>query len=205
MQFQPGITLPVDMALVADRWLNAYLLPSQEHYILQPALDRGAYLGTWAQELNSTLSFTIPYGWPPGEYRVRVCVGTTVHATPERCFLEFGTNARNGRLLSTHEVTGTMANPQTLEIPLSLARNQSTTADGQIWVRERGRHFGNPPFGNALSQRIFGLEKNRNGHGPEFALWGDWMEIERIPQTEAALPPGFAALAIPHGLAPLTP
>lgn len=205
MEFPPGVTLPVDMALVADRWLNAYLLPSQEHYILQPALDRGAYLGTWAQELNSTLSFTVPYGWPPGEYIVRVCVGSTEHATPERCFMEFGTNVRNGKLLSTHEVTATMADPQIIEIPLSLARNQSTNADGQIWVRERGRHFGNPPFGNALSRRIFGVERGRNGHGPEFALWVDWMTIERLPQAENAPPPGFAALALPHGLAPLTP
>jgi hypothetical protein len=31
------------------------------------------------------------------------------------------------------------------------------------------------------------------------------MEIERIPQKETTLPPGFAALGIPHGLAPLTP
>jgi hypothetical protein len=205
LEFPKGVTLPVDTGLVADRWLNAYLLPTQEHYCTLPELDRGAYLGTWAQELNSTLSFKVPYGWPPGEYRVRVCVGATPYATPERRFLEFGTNVRNGKVLSTYEVTGTMEAPQILEIPLTLSRNQTTTADGQIWVRERGRGFGNPPFGNWLSQHIFGVEKGRNGHGPEYALWVDWMEIERIPQTVAPLPPGFAALGIPHGLAPLTP
>lgn len=205
LEFPPGISLPVDMGLLVDRWLNPYILPAQEHYVGLPALDRGAYLGTWAPELNSTLSFTIPYGWPPGDYRVRICVGKTEHATPDRRFLEFGTNVRIGKALSSHEVTGTIENPQILEISLSIARNQSTTADGQIWVRERGRHFGNPPFGNALSLRIFGVEKSRNGHGPEYALWVDWMEIERIPQKETTLPPGFAALALPHGLAPLTP
>jgi hypothetical protein len=205
MEFPPGITLPVDMGLIANEWLSNYILPSQEHYLSLPRLDQGAHLGTWAQELNSTLSFKIPYGWPPGEYRVRVRVGRTEHATPERCLLEFGTNVRYGKVQSTHEVTGTMENLQTIEIPLRIAKNQSTTGDGQIWVRERGRGFGIAPIFNPVAQTIFGREKGQNGHGPEYALWVDWMEIERIPQTQHTLSPGFAALGIPHGLAPLTP
>ncbi|RFC46274.1 MAG: Protein of unknown function DUF1592/DUF1588/DUF1587/ DUF1585/DUF1595/Planctomycete cytochrome C [Verrucomicrobia bacterium] len=205
LEFPTGVSLPVDMGLLTDRWLNPYILPAQEHYVSQPALDRGAYLGTWVQELNSSLSLTVPHGWPPGEYRVRVRVGATPHATPERRFLEFGTNVRNGKVLSTYEVTGTMEEPQIIEIPLSLARNQSTTTDGQFWVRERGRGFGIAPLFNPVAQSIFGREKGQNGHGPEYALWVDWMEIERIPETKTTLPPGFAALGIPHGLAPVTP
>ena len=205
LEFPPGVTLPVDTGLLADRWLNAYLLPSQEHYCSLPDLDRRAYLGTWVQELDSTLSFSIPHGWPPGEYRVRICIGTTQHATPDRCFLEFGTNVRNGKVLSTHQVKGSTESPQILEVLLSIARNQSTTTDGQIWVRERGKGFGIAPVFNPVAQTLFGTEKSRNGYGPEYALWVDWMEIERIPQSNAPLPSGFAALRIPHGLAPLTP
>jgi mono/diheme cytochrome c family protein len=204
-KFPVGVSLPVDLAIVADRWRSAYELPYYEYYVKQPKADQGAYLATWMQGLNSTLSFAVPHGWPPGEYRVRVRVGATEHATPERRFLEFGTNVRNGAVLSTYEITGTMEAPQTLEIPLHLSRNQSTTTDGQVWVRERNRGFGSPPFGNAVARHVYGVARGKNGYGPEFALWVEWMEIERVPQSENSQPPALAALAIPHGLAPLTP
>lgn len=173
-----------------------YLRPFHEYYLNLPHLDTGAYLTVMqGEDLNSWLILRVPYGWPPGEYLLRVRVGATPDASPERRFLEFGIHPRSGKVISTHEITGTLENPQVIEIPLTLTREHMDPKNGddkQLFIREKGTadHF-------IRTREIFGKAKTQNKIGPTVALWVDWMEIERVPNAEKPPAPGLAALKIP--------
>ncbi len=69
---------------------------------------------------------------------------------------------------STHEVTGTAAQPQILKIPLKLKESKTRI----FMFRERGSHES-----DAAASRLFAEAKQRNGIGPELALWLDWIEV----------------------------
>ncbi len=163
----------------------AYMRPYHERYLKQPHLDTGAYLTIMAGTDigNDTLSIYVPQNWPVGEYTVRVRVAATPHAPPERRFIEFGIHPRNGQVMSTHEVTGTMDAPQIIEIPLTLTKGNTERDNRTLFIREKGSndHF-------TQTRRIFGEGKSKNGIGPELAIWVDWMEVERKPDTAAATP-----------------
>ena len=181
---------------LANDSLGAGWLSYHQYYIRQPAVDRGAYLGTQTRhpaELNvNYIDFLVPFGWPVGEYVVRVRLAGTDDAAPERRFLEFGIDARSGQILSTHEVTGTMDAPQVIEIPLTLTRGNAERANRTLFIREKGSWDTNEEGGRKRSEAV-----KRNGIGPEVALWVDWMEIERKPDAAQPKPPGIAALSIP--------
>jgi len=181
---------------LANDSLGAGWLPYHQYYISRPAVDQGAYLGTQTRhpaELNvQYIELLVPFDWPVGEYVVRIRAAATDDATPDRRFLEFGIHPRSGRVLSTHEVTGTMAAPQTIEIPLSLTRGHATRENRSLFVREKGSWDNNIEGGRKRSEAV-----KRNGVGPEVALWVDWIEVERKPRRDEAQPPGLAALKIP--------
>lgn len=181
----------------ANAALNPYFLPYHQHYLTYPALDQGAYLTVQTTHPSllqlGWITMLVPFNWPVGDYVVRIRVAGNEHATPERRFLEFGINPlNNGPALSIHEVTGTMAAPQIIEIPLTLTRKHGERADRTLFIRERGT-----ADTNARMSAIFNEAKKRNGIGPEMALWVDWMEIERVPDAGRPLAPGLAALRIP--------
>ncbi|MFM7749634.1 MAG: DUF1587 domain-containing protein, partial [Opitutaceae bacterium] len=176
-----------------------------EYYLGLPALDRGAYLpvrsnsqpfGFGGTGLATEPRLPIPRDFPPGDYVVRIRAGAAPGAPAERRFLDFGlkgafvtgpgTPAR-----STHHVGGTIEAPEVIEIPFTLTRANAEQNHRQLFVRERG--FMNP----ARSQQIFRETVQRNGHGPEVAIWIDWMEIERRPVPPGAMPPGLRALDLP--------
>ncbi|HTN77285.1 MAG TPA: DUF1592 domain-containing protein, partial [Pirellulaceae bacterium] len=172
---------------------NTGMHPYHAHYLQQPGVETGAYLTiNNGGEFNSWLTLLVPFNWPVGDYVVRIRVAATENAAPERRFVEFGIHPRHGQVLSTHEITGTMAAPQVIEIPLTLTRKHGERDDRTLFIREKGTadHF-------EQSRRRFNEGIKRNGIGPDLALWVDWMEIERRPTTGAALPPGIAALDIP--------
>lgn len=160
-----------------------YMRPYHEHYLKQPHLDTGAYLTIMAgNDLgNDVISLRVPYSWPVGDYTVRVRIAASDQAPPERRFVEFGIHPRNGPVMSTHEVTGTMAAPQVIEIPLTLTKGNTDGDNRTIFIREKGSndHY-------TQTRRIFGEGKAKNGIGPELALWVDWLEIER--KTTGAKP-----------------
>lgn len=171
---------------------NTYMHPYHAYYLKQPHLDTGAYLTVNnGGEFNSFLALLVPFGWPPGDYIVRFRAAATEHATPERRFIEFGIHPRHGQVMSTHQITGTIATPQTIEIPLSLTRKHGERDNRTLFLREKGTsdHI-------EQSRRVFNEGLKKNGIGPEFALWIDWLEIERVPASEK-LPPGLAALGLP--------
>ncbi len=192
---------------LANDSLGAGWLTYHQYYLRQPAVDKGAYLGTQTRhpaELNvNYIDFLVPFGWPVGEYVVRIRLAATQDAAPERRFLEFGIDARSGQILSTHEVTGTMDAPQVIEIPLTMTRGNMERANRTLYIREKGSWDTNEEGGRKRSEAV-----KRNGIGPEVALWVDWMEVERKPDAAKPKPPGIAALGIPlddKSPAPATP
>jgi hypothetical protein len=168
-----------------------YMRPYHEYYLQQEHLDTGAYLTVSAGELgNDHFALLIPYNWPVGDYVIRVRIGHTPDSTPERRYIEFGTNPRNGLPLSTHAVHGSIAQPEVIEIPFTLTKEHNNNLDRQIFLREKGTndHF-------LRTREIFGGAKAKNGIGPTLALWVDWLEIERVAEA-APFAPGLAALGI---------
>ena len=104
---------------IRDR--GAGWLKYHQYYMAQPAVDKGAYLGTQTRhpaELNvNYIELLVPFDWPVGDYIVRVKAAATKDVPPERRFLDFGIYARTGRVMATHEITGTIEKPQVIEIP----------------------------------------------------------------------------------------
>ena len=186
---------------------RGYARPYHEYYLRQPHLDTGAYLTiSGGNDIpNDNLVLEVPFSWKTivGHYVVRVRIAATDNAPPERRFIEFGIHPRAGQVMSTHQVTGTMDAPQIIEIPLTLTRKNAERDDRQLFIREKGTadHF-------TQTRARFGEGRKVNGIGPEVALWVDWMEVERIPNTGQPKPPGIAALGIPlddKSPAPSTP
>jgi hypothetical protein len=168
---------------------GGYMRPYHEAYLRMPALDSGAYLS--AKEIHTHFNMMVPGHWPPGDYVMRVRIAGNEYATPERRFIDFGSNPLAGKVQSTHQVTGTMENPQVIEMPFQITGNHTGSGDPHIvngsrniFIKEKGTgdHF-------TQSNAVFGRGKARNGVGPEFALWVDWIEIEAVPKSEGPLPP----------------
>jgi hypothetical protein len=168
--------------------------PYHDYYLSLPHLDTGAYLtiGGGFYLPNDNLTHFVNPSWPPGDYVLRVRIATAPDAPRERCFLEFGIHPRNGRVMRTLEITGTMNSPQIVEIPFTLTRKHQTRDDRTLFIREKGT-------GDHITQTrtVFSKGRAENGFGPKVSLWVDWMEIERKTTAAHPLPPALAALQIP--------
>ena len=177
-----------DKANRAATYATDYFAPYRAYYRALPHLDTGIYLTT--NELTANVSTTL-VNWRPGRYVVRVRVGTTSDALPERRFIEFGTRPRAGKALRTYEVTGTIDAPQTIEIPFTFTRKHTDPQDRTVFIREKGTndHY-------EQSRIVFDTGKKKTGFGPPVAIWVDWLEVERLPD-DGPLPPALAALGIP--------
>lgn len=162
---------------------TGYTRPYHERYLKQPRLDTGAYLTVSVGDLgNDNFAILVPYDWPAGDYVVRVRMGHTPQSSPEQRFLEFGTNPRNGKPISTHAVNGTLEHPGIVEIPFQLTKDHTDRNDRTIFLREKGTndHY-------LRTRDLFNAGKKDNGIGPELAIWVDWVEIEsRTPVTTGA-------------------
>ena len=158
----------------------------QTWYMVQPENANGALLSIGDNGVNPWFTFDAGNHFPAGEYTMRIRVAATEKASPERKFLEFG--LRTGgpfTHLSTHEVTGTMASPEVVEVPFTLRRN----GDRTFFVREKGTFDT-----GQQSARRHNAGRKINGLGPEFALWVDWAEIERKPAAEQRKAPAIDLL-----------
>ena len=110
----------------SEKMSAGYMRPYHEHYLKMPHLDAGAYLTIMASDMgNDAFTLTVPHKWPVGDYVVRVRAGVIDGTPAERRFIEFGTHPRNGRVMSTHEVRGSIAQPEIIEIPLTLTKEHS--------------------------------------------------------------------------------
>lgn len=159
-------------------------VPYQSWFLSQPENQTGAWLTVGDNQVNSYFNFNV-HGWPAGDYIVRLRAAASEKVLPERRFIEFGMGGGNPfSHESTRMVTGTLAEPEIIEFPVTL------TAKGlrNFFVRERGTHDDdNQPN---LKQNV-GIQEN--GVGLDFAIWIDWAEVERLPAKPPA--PGIRAVA----------
>ncbi|MCM8534616.1 MAG: DUF1592 domain-containing protein [Lentisphaeraceae bacterium] len=179
----------------ANSALRPYYLEYFQHYMTLPNIDRGAYLTipTVHPSVLPTgyLEFQKPHSWPAGNYIVRIKAGADQKAPKDRRLLEFGVNAAHGKVMSTHEVTAPLDNPQVIEIPITFTRKHTSHQSRQVFFREKASDYylSNP-------RRVFNKAKKENKLGLEYVLWVDWMEIERLPNTHIVAP-GIEALEVP--------
>ncbi|MBI4626571.1 MAG: DUF1592 domain-containing protein [Verrucomicrobia bacterium] len=168
-----------------------------EYYLRLPRLDQGSYLtvtsGYGGTGFAATQGLSIPRDFPPGDYVVRIRAGTAPGTPADRRFLEFGLKGFAGAgtpALSTHHITGTIESPDVIEIPFTFNRQSAERNHRNLFIRERGLNDG------GKVQRRVQEAVERNGSGPEVAIWIDWMEIERIPAPPGTMAPGLRALDI---------
>ncbi|MEY2598889.1 MAG: hypothetical protein RLZZ142_1148 [Verrucomicrobiota bacterium] len=139
-------------------------------YLRLPHRDTGAFLTIGV--FNNAITCTPNPKSTPGSYILRIRIGATKESPKERRFLQLGQttdvkHVGNFSLLSTHQISGTIENPEILEIPVTIGVN-----DGRSFaVREK------------VDTRTKGYDiwmetLQKTGTGPVPALWIDWMELE---------------------------
>ena len=178
-------------AALGENWQKYH-----EYYLTRPALDQGAYLGVQTKHPSvlalDHIQFPVPQSWKSGDYIFRVRVAATNDSEPHQRFLQAGMHPRNGKVLSTFEITGTLEKPQIVEMPFTLTRNQADQGDRTLWIREKGAWEDNYEGGRKRNEAV-----KKNGIGPVMALWIDWMEIERVSEVAKPMPPGLLAIRVP--------
>ena len=159
------------------RRYHAYL----KHYAELPHNDRGAYL----QLSRGIQRFDLqpdPEEVPPGTYKLRIRAGTVKGSDPSRHFIEIGhpqksngTSPGFAKLLSTQPISGTIENPEIIEVKIEIGERTPRI----IGIQER------QPSSVKLIRQEFDRHKQKNGYGTPPAIWVDWMELEG-PISEAA-------------------
>lgn len=109
--------------------------------------------------------------WPTGRYTLRMRVAANEAAPRERRFVEVGQRGEDVSdfsVFSAHQVTGTLAQPQIIELPVDVRPNRKR----EFAVREKR------PNSRRAEIRSYYDEFEKTGHGPVPAIWIDWLEIE---------------------------
>ena len=181
----PGAASPKDFGFVDEinadeqgrrNWVHS--VPYQRAYVEHPATKTGSFLTIEDVFVNPYQPFRLPGDWPAGDYVVRVRIAATSNTPASRHFVEFGSQHDSGvrAVASSHQVTGTMEKPQVLEIPLKF----SPAKGHGFFFQEKGTYES-----EEVSHRLFSEGKQRNGIGPEFALWIDWIEVANAAAPSA--------------------
>ena len=180
---------------------RAYWLRYHQHYLDQPHKDTGMYLAIQTEHPsvleNAAITWAVGWSaktggkWPSGNYVIRVRAALTGQGTPDRRFIEFGVNPRGSQALSVHEITGTMDEPQVIEIPFYFGDADAERADRTLYIREKGTHDHYLVTREILKE---GAKQMVIGIGRPYAIWIDWMEMERLPDSDREVPPGLATL-----------
>jgi hypothetical protein len=139
------------------------------NYQKLPQLETGAYLMLYS--LARYTGVTAPSTWPPGRYTLRIRLAATDESPQERRFIEVGTgkaDASDFNVLSSHQVTGTLANPQLLEIPVEI----NAGGDRNFALRDKR------PNTRAAEYGLFREAWDKTGSGPRPCIWVDFVELE---------------------------
>jgi len=164
-------------------------VPYHKAYASNPLVDTGALLSIYDVYVHPYQAFNVPGNWPPGDYVLRIRLAATDEAPAERRFIEFGRRHQEYVMEGSREVTGTLASPQILEIPISI----STAGVRGFWIYEKGIHDT-----NGKAHKFFFDAHGKNGVGPPFAIWIDWIEAEGPLNGDRPAPPALAELlAVP--------
>ncbi len=134
-----------------------------------PQRETGAYLMLYS--LGRYTGVTAPSVWPAGRYTLRVRLAATDESPKERRFIEVGTgkaDASDFNVLSSHQVTGTLANPQLLEIPVDI----NASGDRNFAIRDKR------PNNRAAEYALFREAWDKTGSGPRPCIWVDFVELE---------------------------
>ncbi len=154
--------------------LYAYL----KHYAALPHRDTGAYIKPTKGTGRVIVS---PEELPIGNYTLRIRVGAVEGSDPSRHFIQVGHPQRmyasaqfdhgfEGRAISTQQVTGTIAEPQIIEVPLEVRPDT---------IREFSVQEKQPNNGKVQALwKTFNAAKKKNGYGMPPAIWIDWVELE---------------------------
>jgi hypothetical protein len=156
-----------------------HFFPYYADYQQLPGRDAGAWLLFYQAYRETYVS--AGEKWPAGRYTLRMRVAANDAAPKERRFLEIGQRGDDPSdftVLGAHQVTGTLAEPQTIE------QSVVVTAGGKREFALRERR----PNSRVAEIRSYHDEFEKTGHGPVPAIWVDWFEIEgpaQLPKTLA--------------------
>lgn len=145
-----------------------------KHYAALPHNDRGAYL----KLSRGVQRFDVrpdPKDVPAGTYKLRIRAGALKGSDPSRHFIEIGhpqkpngTSPGFAKLLSTQPISGTIENPEIIEVTVEI----DASTPRAVGVQER------QPKSARLVREEFDRHKQKNGYGTPPAVWIDWMELE---------------------------
>ena len=151
--------------------LHAYI----KHYAELPHSDRGTYLKlTWGiQRIDVSPGVK---KMPPGTYVMRVRAGVVEGAPAFRHFIQIGHPQRvnqagvgfAGLPLSSHQVTGTVEQPEIIETRIEVGLNTQR----EFGIQER------QPTNTKSLRDEYNRNKRVNGYGTPPAIWVDWIELE---------------------------
>lgn len=146
-----------------------------KHYAELPHSDRGTYLKlAWAIQRIDVLP--APKDLPPGTYKLRIRAGTVEGSPSSRHFIEVGHPQRVNQVpagfsslpLSSHQVTGTVENPEIIETTVEIG----VDTPREFGIQERR------PADSKSVRDAFNRNKRENGYGTPPAIWVDWVELE---------------------------
>jgi hypothetical protein len=145
-------------------------------YFQLPHVDKGSYLFVFIVRPQEQL--VAPKDWPPGRYRLRIRIAALPDVPRERHFIEVGHPSQPGAfdLFSAHQITGTMEDPQTLDIPVTL----TSTGSRKFAVREKRQNSREQEVALAVLYK----RKHKTWYPP--AMWIDWMELEGPLEPDTA-------------------
>lgn len=175
---------PKDFGLPDEKEVNFRIKVFHEHapsfcaYLANPLSDTGSLLTIYNVHPEEVIALPpdTPSDWdktvrppvPTGNYLLRLRIGRIPKAPKERAFLEMGTHTSAGGFasLKAFQITGTVASPQVIEIPVSITKDSPRS----FVFREKR------PLNADL--QIYNESQKRTGVGPDPVLWVDWVEWE---------------------------
>jgi hypothetical protein len=144
--------------------------PYYSDYQKLPGRDTGAWL-LFYQAYRETYVEAKPE-WPAGRYVLRMRVAANEAAPRERRFIEVGQRGEDPvsdfTVLGAHQVTGTLAQPQIIEMPVTILPGGKR----EFALREKR------PNSRQAEIRSYHDEFEKTGHGPVPAIWVDWFDLE---------------------------
>jgi hypothetical protein len=142
--------------------------PYHERYLALPQADKGSYLFVF--RLRHEEKVTPGKNWPPGRYTMRGRIAALDNTPPERRFIEMGHPSVPGAfdIISTHQVTGTMTDPQVIEMPVTI----TSTDDRPFAIREKRQNSREAEVGIWVRY----VREHKDWLPP--SMWVDWLELE---------------------------
>jgi hypothetical protein len=140
----------------------------QERYLALPKANEGSYLFIFRLRHEEGIKPTDPM--PPGHYVMRFRIAALDDTPPERRFIELGRPSQPGSydILSTHHITGTLANPQIVEALVTL----TSTDRREFAIREKRQNS------RELEVARWVLHERKHKDWLPPSMWIDWIELE---------------------------